>query len=348
MNTQYNRFGTLPLITDTLTGSPKAIPARHRFDLVRSSVGLLAALSISACASHNIAPETVPTLVPTAAVSADTSVTPTADTNDAIDPLLASTPADSTRLDDIRLDTVAQQSSDNETPARLDPVSVITWRAERGHSASQLQLGRAYATGDRVEKDLEAARLWLELAAMQSNNEAQYELGTLYFTGNGVRRDYFNAREWWLEAAVNGNSDAQQKLGYLYSEGLGVERDFKRAKTWYVKAASLGHAEAQTLLGSLHHEGDRLPTDYEEAIKWYTMAARQGHAHAQYTLATLYHDGLGATTDYVQCAAWADVAVANGYPDELKAGSICRSKLDEAQQSQATELGNSYMRSQSF
>lgn len=240
------------------------------------------------------------------------------------------------------LKKLPDDNSAQELDETQEEISIVTWRAERGHAASQLMLGQAYLRGNRVPQDFERARLWLELASMQGDHVAQYELGSLHYTGQGVRKDYINAREWWLESAINGNSDAQQKLGYLYSEGLGVNRDFARARNWYLKAANLGHSQAQTLLGSLYHEGERLPQDYAEAIKWYRLAALQGHPHAQYTLGTLYHDGLGTETDYIKCAAWVDLALDSGYPDELDAGTVCRNYLDEQAQAQADTLASEW------
>ncbi|OED43869.1 hypothetical protein AB833_02950 [Chromatiales bacterium (ex Bugula neritina AB1)] len=298
-------------------------------NLFRRSLYLLISTSLFACATKNTPPEAVPTSVPPKVTSTKIEK-PQASTRDS--PVTTAQDYNQTPPADSTADNIRQ-------PAKpIDPISAIIARAEQGHIDSQLQLGHAFAKGDRVERDAEAAKLWFELAAEQGSNKAQFALGNLYFTGNGVKRDYSNAREWWLESAVNGNPDAQQKLGYLYSEGLGVKQDFRKAKNWYIKAAGLGHAEAQTLLGSLHHEGNRLPTNYPEAIKWYSMAAQQGHAHAQYTLATLYHDGLGTATDYLQCAAWAETAIANGYTDNLGARDLCRAQLDEKAQLKATEL----------
>lgn len=221
---------------------------------------------------------------------------------------------------------------------RTDDINVVTWRAERGHIPSQLLLGRAYFRGDGVPRDMEQARLWLELASVQGNQKAQYELGLMYFIGAGVQQDYVNAHAWWNEAAVNGNDKAQQRLGYMYSEGLGVERDYNQAKNWYLSAAQHGNAEAQTLLGSLLHEGNRITPDYTQALKWYERAAKQGHPHAQYALAILHHDGLGTPQDYIKCAAWVDVALANRYTDELGARDQCRSQLNEQSNAAADSL----------
>jgi TPR repeat protein len=262
-------------------------------------------------------------------ITTDTLAAPTANNNPAPSPVPAANPEDNTvaAIPDAQEPAVPQPAT--KPHHRTDDIGVVTWRAERGHIPSQLLLGKAYATGDGVTRDLDQARLWLELASMQGDRTAQYELGNMYYQGVGVRQDYLNAREWWLESAISGNDEAQQKLGYMYSEGIGVERDFNKAKSWYTKAANLGNAEAQTLLGSLYHEGNRIKPDYTEAVKWYQLAAEQGHPHAQYTLGILHHDGLGTEQDYVKCAAWVEVALANNYPDDLDAARLCRSKLDE-------------------
>ncbi len=266
---------------------------------------------------------------------------PTTD-NLGVEPSVSAELDDSPTLKSVKItDFLAPADPTQDTGPEPLNITLATWRAERGHVESQVALGLAYASGTpRVEKDMQQAKLWFELASLKGDSRAQYELGKLFYTGQGTDKDYFNAREWWIESALKGNLDAQQRLGYLYSEGLGVERDFEKAKFWYSKAAREGHAEAQTLLGSLYHEGNRIPTDYSEAFKWYKLAAEQGHPHAQYTLATLYHDGLGTQVDYIQCAAWVDVAIANGFDDEYQAKANCRSNLDELSNRTATHLAD--------
>ena len=334
------RLDTQRLEIPTLPAAPEATPEV-------ASTAEITTFSVSP--NESIAPvtdrllppaDTLPTLpspTTTDTLLAEDTGEPAITAADTI-PIAATTPvppAESAATTDATVDV-------KERLQRTDDISVITWRAERGHVDSQLLLGKAYATGERVEVDLEQARLWLELASIQGNRQAQYELGKMYFSGTGVNKNFLNAREWWIESAISGSDKAQQKLGYLYSEGLGVERDFDKAKNWYLKAANLGNAEAQTLLGSLYHEGNRLPENYDEAIKWYRLAARQGHPHAQYALGILYHDGLGTEADPLKCAAWVDVAVANGYTDDLGAGKECRSKLDQQSTIEADILANEW------
>lgn len=273
---------------------------------------------------------TIPTVDPQDTPSDEGVAVADNDTGAAIEAIAATEPAE---VEDIKADPLKPHH-------RTDNIDVVTWRAERGHTPSQLLMGRAYARGDGIEKNMQQARLWLELAALQGNNNAQFELGLMYFIGAGIERDYGNAREWWLESAISGNDKAQQRLGYMYSEGLGVERDFNRARDWYMKSANLGNAEAQTLLGSLYHEGNRIEPDYPQAYKWYQLAAEQGHPYAQYALGILHHDGLGTEQDFIKCAAWVDVALANQYPDELGARDLCRANLDEQSKAAADALAS--------
>jgi len=320
------------------------------YPLVTKLLPVLAVL-LTGCASTETTDRLfeVPTKTASSIKADDPESTEAKITESDADLLLTQTPRTKTPLTTVNIDdfkemnpkVLAQEGEAQGEQPSID-INLATGRAERGDVESQLALATAYANGHGVEKDLEQAKLWFELASMQGNSTAQYELGQLFYMGQGVRKDYFNAREWWMESAQAGNIDAQQKIGYLYSEGLGVDRDFEQAKLWYTKAANGGHAEAQTLLGSLYHEGNRITHNYVEAFKWYKLAAEQGHAHAQYTLATLYHDGLGTQVDYIQCAAWVDVAVANGFFDEHKAGETCRAELDDITNQTATQLGNAW------
>ncbi len=317
------------------------------FDFKLLTVVLATALSLSACGTADKVSENNILIDPPATIA--TAESSNNSEEQAVAPL--KTEAITNFETQAEVEPAAEPASAPAVEPAVEPeieaeplnITLATRRAEQGDVESQFALGLAYASGTpRVEKDLEQAKLWFELAAQNGNSEAQFELGQLFYIGKGTEKDYYNAREWWLESALQGNLDAQQKLGYLYSEGLGVERNYDQAQLWYKKAAQQGHAEAQTLLGSLYHEGNRIPTNYIEAFKWYKLAAEQGHPYAQYTLATLYHDGYGTQVDYIQCAAWIDVALANGYDDEFNVRDTCRGHLDETSRQTATHLANTW------
>lgn len=87
--------------------------------------------------------------------------------------------------------------------------------AERGHSDSQFSIGRLYARGDGVARDLKKARTYFEQAAKQGHGRAAYSLGLMYEAGDGVPRDKNLARSHYEQALGSGYDEARQGLTRL-------------------------------------------------------------------------------------------------------------------------------------
>lgn len=122
----------------------------------------------------------------------------------------------------------------------------------------------------------EAARTWLA-PAKYGHAGAQFSLGVAYATGNGVAQDLNAAIHWWNEAARRGHPSAQVNLGLLYWQGVGVERDLAKARLWWRQAADRGDAAAQFHLGAMAATGEGSPIDFNDAIHWWRLSAAQGY-----------------------------------------------------------------------
>jgi hypothetical protein len=116
--------------------------------------------------------------------------------------------------------------------------------AESGHVSAQSTVGVMYYNGEGVEQDLNAALVWLNLAANQGYSVAQFNLGIMYDNGDGVEQDFAEAFKWYHRAAVQGHTAAQFNLGAMYSNGEGVEQDKSRAHMWFNIAALNGNKSA--------------------------------------------------------------------------------------------------------
>jgi localization factor PodJL len=152
--------------------------------------------------------------------------------------------------------------------------------AEQGHAAASYELGRAYAEGRGVPRDLEAGAQWLNLAADRGDPRAQYLVGAALYAGNGVARDRARAAEYLGKAAVQGHADAQYLLAKAFANGQGVPKDPAWAARWYAKAARQGHLEAQFTTGVIHAAGRGLPKDLTAGYTWIVIAAERGHGGA--------------------------------------------------------------------
>jgi hypothetical protein len=81
-----------------------------------------------------------------------------------------------------------------------------------------------------------AIRLWRQLAE-KGHAASEYNLGEMYYAGKGVAQDYGAAVRWYQRAAERGIPEAQLDVGVAYALGRGVPRDLEKAYMWFSIAA---------------------------------------------------------------------------------------------------------------
>ena len=89
-----------------------------------------------------------------------------------------------------------------------------------------------------------ALSILVPLAETADHAYAQYFVGRMYASGQGVDKNLETAAKWYRKASELGVADAQYRLGKLYSTGDGVPRDMESAYGWYTVAAHLGNPNA--------------------------------------------------------------------------------------------------------
>jgi TPR repeat protein len=230
-------------------------------------------------------------------------------------------------------------------------VEMLSRLASNGELAAQKRLGKIYAKGDLVERDVEESFRWFLLAAEQGDADSQMSVATSYAKGKdlGVEQDLAKANNWYRKAAEAGIGGAQLVLGSHYFEGIGVTKNFAEAKEWLQKAIDSDVIEAKSVLAEIaeaekprlieltskeyakasrelvtrHSElfaaaqnelGSRAEKlkDYDEAIKWYRKAAEQDFASAQFKLGGMYQAGQGVEKDFSEALRWYHKAAEQG------------------------------------
>ena len=121
-------------------------------------------------------------------------------------------------------------------------------------------------TGDSAE-----AVKWFHKVAEKGVSAGEFELGRAYFQGNGVSQDSTEVAKWFLKAAARGHVSAQFNIGMMYLQGNGVLEDYSEAVKWLRKAAGRGDTSAQGMLGSVCIEGLGVSQDYITAYMWLTL-----------------------------------------------------------------------------
>ena len=222
-------------------------------------------------------------------------------------------------------------------------------KANEGDATAQVQVGRAYAKGEDVPKDVHKTFQYIEKSALQGNAEGQRLLASLYKSGNGVAENPVKAAEWYEKSAAQNDPDAQFWLAFMYLQGEGVGKDVARAETlllkaadngsdvaitflgdmyqgygphfkkdlqkevvFYEKYAERGNATAQVALGEMYVRGKGVPEDIETGLGWFRKAADQGNSTAELILGTFYRNGLGVPKDAATATGWFQKAAARG------------------------------------
>jgi hypothetical protein len=149
------------------------------------------------------------------------------------DKMIATPPADMAWLtpDELRRMGVVMTGKPSLTPK--PPSDSAPAETEPG------AVGAARDAADRGDF-ITAVRLW-RLMAERGHAASQYNLGEMYYAGQGVAQDYSEAVKWYQRAAEQGIPAAQLNVGVAYALGRGIPRDLEKAYMW-LSLAMVGYA----------------------------------------------------------------------------------------------------------
>jgi TPR repeat protein len=174
---------------------------------------------------------------------------------------------------------------------------------------SEMQ-GAAYAAFEEG-KYLTALSLAKE-AATKNDPQAYTLIGRIYAEGAGVSRDLAKAAEAYAKAASLGDVSAMISYAVMLASGNGVDKDRNKAAELFERAALTGDALANYNLGLLFLRGDGKPENPHRAAQHIRYAAERDIPSAQYDLAALYQAGTGVPNDALEAATWMSKAAGNG------------------------------------
>ncbi len=176
------------------------------------------------------------------------------------------------------------------------------------NAAAMAELGRRYASGIDVSRNIaEAQKLYIQ-AAEEGDMTAQNELAGAYDYGLFGETDQEKAVYWYRKAAEQNFPVAEVNLGKMYQTGSGVKQDYAVALSLYRSAAKKKFPPAQTLIGIFYEKGYSIEKNYKQAAYWYLLAAKQNYPIANYNLGSLYERGLGVDKNMLEAASYYEKA----------------------------------------
>ena len=183
--------------------------------------------------------------------------------------------------------------------ARQDIQQAARWYREatlQGNIEAQYRLARLIGSGAKgLIADKVAAVTLLQAAAEKGHAASQNDLGLRLQNGDGIAADVAKAGEWYKKSADQNFAPAQVNLGLLMVRGTGLAQDYAAAFKLFSAAAAQGDAWALNNLGSLHEMGWGTAKDVAKARENYALSAAKGNALAQQNLARLNGTPLAAS-----------------------------------------------------
>jgi TPR repeat protein len=108
---------------------------------------------------------------------------------------------------------------------RVKAIRLLRETADKGHGSAMVQLAFAYYEGKGVEVNQAEAVKWLRSAAEANVRSAQSLLAAAYLAGDkGVQRDLQSAYVWLQMAKKNGVEEAEEMLDQVEQELSNEER----------------------------------------------------------------------------------------------------------------------------
>lgn len=175
---------------------------------------------------------------------------------------------------------------------KKDNAEIIKWMiksADNGMAPAQSTLAEWYLYGHRyVDKNIDNAIKYFNMAADQGDRISQRELGKIYFFEES-KKNIKKATDLLTLAAKGNDSEAQYMIGKMRVTGRHLPKDFDIAEKLLVASADQGDIDAQALLSILHFQGKEFVKDNQKAIYYGELAAKQNQPDAQLTLGMIYY-----------------------------------------------------------
>jgi len=157
--------------------------------------------------------------------------------------------------------------------------------AKAGEQHAKEDLAWYYMYTSREPGHYQKAMYWWRKAACRCGD---YQIGKLYALGLGVRKDIAEAARWYKRSADAGYANAQAAYGDLLRRGLlGAAPNPKAALPYYEKAADQGNGDAMYAIADMLERGIVLPRDRGRAEVIYAAAAAHCSGPALFRLAQI-------------------------------------------------------------
>jgi len=181
--------------------------------------------------------------------------------------------------------------------------------ALKGDTDAQLILAEVYSEGNGVQKNIDKALVWYEIAGEAGDTGAQYNAGIInaYELDDKYTGRYTKAVYWFKKLASNGDDDAKIQLSQILLEKF---NNHSAALKW-MKDAAITNYVAMNNLAVMYNDDTAPYYDEQKAFTWFKKAAVKGAVNAMYVIGCYYADGKLVVKDNYEAYKWIKKSIKN-------------------------------------
>lgn len=190
--------------------------------------------------------------------------------------------------------------------------SQILTTAQKGDAGAQWYVGTRYLFSKRIENDIEKGIYWLNKSSEQGFIASHLVLGRLYCEGQKIQRDCNRGRKY-LENAAPFDAGANIIIGESYARGLDTPKNREMAIKYLSKEKSQKTKEGRYWLGLMYHGWFKGYVDYKKSIPLIESAAKEGMPEAEYHMGYAYLKGEGVEKNISEGIRWLKISARNNF-----------------------------------
>lgn len=206
------------------------------------------------------------------------------------------------QLDQIQSAEIKQELSEQA-------VQFLQLAATHQHVEAQFSLGQCLRLGLGVQKDDQAALVWLERAALGGHSQAQFEVAMLIPVDHPQHLPL-------LKAAADGQYPQAVLCMGLYEQQSARPDE---AVAWFKWGQEIEIPRASYLLAKMYQGGQGTGATATQAFELFKQAAELGESDAYFDLYLAYKDGQGVRKNKKSATKYLNLAKANNH---LEAAAI--------------------------
>jgi len=157
--------------------------------------------------------------------------------------------------------------------------------AEKGSVPAMMYLANMYWYGRMgLEVDIAKSAALYERCARMGNARAQYMMASNYYFGDGVQKDIELAKMYANLAVEQKYYKSWRRWGKFYRDGIAVEQDYQRARECYEKGVQMGDYNCYNKIGDMLYHGWGFPVDHKAAFEFYLQGEKAPVRGQKYSL----------------------------------------------------------------